>query len=50
MVKGEKRGYRVHYFVNKDTLKYSLEMASDTLDVDKVGNERTGQELTGSDD
>jgi DNA-binding transcriptional ArsR family regulator len=50
MVKGEKRGYRVHYFVNKDTLKYSLDMASDALDVDKVGNERTGQELTGSDD
>jgi len=34
MVKGEKRGYRVHYFVDKDALKSSLEMITAALDVD----------------
>ena len=33
MVKGEKRGYRVHYFVSKEGLESCLELAKAILDV-----------------
>jgi len=36
MVKGEKRGYRVHYFVSKEGLKHCLELATAVLDADKI--------------
>ncbi|MDD4984623.1 MAG: metalloregulator ArsR/SmtB family transcription factor [Dehalococcoidales bacterium] len=36
MVKGEKRGYRVHYFVNKEGFKSGLELVTAVLDVDNI--------------
>ena len=36
MVNGEKRGYRVHYFVSKEGLKSCLELAAAVLDVDNI--------------
>jgi DNA-binding transcriptional ArsR family regulator len=36
MVNGEKRGYRVHYFVSKEGLKSCLELATAILDVDDI--------------
>jgi len=36
MVKGERRGYRVHYFVSKEGLKSCLELATAVLDADNI--------------
>ncbi len=37
MVKGEKRGYHVHYFVSKEELKHCIELAAAVLDPDNKG-------------
>ena len=41
LVKGEKRGYRVHYFVNKDGIKSCLELVTAALDVDNIAQAGT---------
>ena len=41
MVKGEKRGYRVHYFVNTEGLKRCFKLAAAVLKMDNVVQTKT---------
>jgi hypothetical protein len=40
LVKGERRGYRVHYFVNQEAITRAQEQVMETL---KLGEEKTGK-------
>lgn len=51
MVKGEKRGYRVHYFVSTEGLKSCLELATAVLSVDNAIQAETKKiEITAEND
>lgn len=41
LVKGERRGYRIHYFVNKDVLERYRELASAALSMEEPGKEES---------
>lgn len=41
MVKGEKRGYRVHYFVSTEGLKRCFELATAVLKIDNIVQTKT---------
>jgi ArsR family transcriptional regulator len=38
MVKGEKRGYRVHYFINRETLDRAQELIAAVFQLEELGN------------
>ena len=44
LVKGERRGYRIHYFVNQDVLEKCRRLTSAALSVEEVGKEEPCQE------
>ena len=44
LVKGERRGYHVHYFVNRDVLERCRELASVALSIGDSGQEESCQE------
>jgi ArsR family transcriptional regulator, arsenate/arsenite/antimonite-responsive transcriptional repressor len=39
LVKGERRGCRIHYFVNRDALERYRKLASAALSIEATGNE-----------
>jgi DNA-binding transcriptional ArsR family regulator len=41
LVKGERRGYRIHYFVSKEGLKSCLELAISALNTDNTVQAKT---------
>jgi ArsR family transcriptional regulator len=44
LVKGERRGYYIHYFVNKDILEKCRKLTSTALSMDEPGEEQLCQE------
>jgi ArsR family transcriptional regulator len=44
LVKGERRGYRIHYFLNQETLIQAQQQISGALDLKKQTNNRNSQE------
>jgi len=44
LVKGERRGYHIHYFVNQDALEKCRKLASTALSIEKPGEEPACQE------
>ena len=44
LVKGERRGYHIHYFVNQDALEKCRRLASMALSIEEPGEERLCQE------
>jgi ArsR family transcriptional regulator len=44
LVKGERRGYHIHYFVNRDVLEKCRDLASAALSIEEPGEEQTCQE------
>ena len=44
LVKGERRGYHIHYFVNRDVLERCRELASAALSIGDSGEEESCQE------
>ena len=44
LVKGERRGYHIHYFVNRDALKKYRELTSAALSMEDPGEEQSCQE------
>ena len=44
LVKGERRGYHIHYFVNREVLKRCLELVSAALSMGKPAEEKSCQE------
>jgi ArsR family transcriptional regulator len=44
LVKGERRGYRIHYFVNRDALERCRRLTSEALSTEKPGNEQSYHE------
>jgi ArsR family transcriptional regulator, arsenate/arsenite/antimonite-responsive transcriptional repressor len=44
LVKGERRGYRIHYFVNQDVLEKCRNLASAALSMEETGEEQSCQE------
>jgi len=45
LVKGERRGYHVHYFINQDALERCRKLASTVLSMKKSGDEQLCQEF-----
>ena len=41
LVKGERRGYHIHYFVNRDVLERCRELALVALSMEKPGQEKS---------
>ena len=41
LVKGERRGYHIHYFVNQDMLEKSRKLVSETLSTEKTVEEQS---------
>ena len=41
LVKGERRGYHVHYFINPETLERCLNLVSAVLTIEEPGKEET---------
>jgi DNA-binding transcriptional ArsR family regulator len=48
LVKGERRGYRIHYFINQETLIKAQQQISSALDLKKQTNNGTSQEKLNS--
>jgi len=46
LVKGERRGYRIHYFVNRDALERCRRLASAALSLEEPGNEESCREYS----
>ena len=46
LVKGERRGYRIHYFINKDALERCRKLASAALSIEEPGKEGSCQECS----
>ena len=44
LVKGERRGYHIHYFVNQDMLEKYRELTSAALSIKEPGEEQSCQE------
>ena len=44
LVKGERRGYHIHYFVNRDALEKYRELTSAALSMEEPSEERSCQE------
>jgi ArsR family transcriptional regulator, arsenate/arsenite/antimonite-responsive transcriptional repressor len=44
LVKGERRGYRIHYFVNRDALERCRRLASAALSLEEPSNEESYHE------
>ncbi|MFW6102321.1 MAG: ArsR/SmtB family transcription factor [Chloroflexota bacterium] len=44
LVKGERRGYHIHYFVNRDVLQKCHRLASAALNMEEPGEEQSCQE------
>jgi ArsR family transcriptional regulator, arsenate/arsenite/antimonite-responsive transcriptional repressor len=44
LVRGERRGYHIHYFVNRDALAKCRELTSAALSMDELGEEQSYQE------
>jgi ArsR family transcriptional regulator len=44
LVKGERRGYHIHYFVNRDVLEKCRSLTSAALSMEKPGEEQSCQE------
>jgi ArsR family transcriptional regulator len=45
LVKGERRGYHIHYFVNQDVLEKCRRLASAALSMEEPGEEQSCQEF-----
>lgn len=45
LVKGERRGYHVHYFINQDALERCRKLASTVLSMKESGDEQLCQEF-----
>jgi len=43
LVKGERRGYRVHYFVNRETLRRCRDLVSAALSIDRLYKDEAQQ-------
>ena len=44
LVKGERRGYHIHYFVNQDVLEKYRELTSAVLSIEEPGEEQSCKE------
>jgi ArsR family transcriptional regulator len=44
LVKGERRGYHIHYFVNRDVLEKCRDLTSAALSIEEPGEEKSCQE------
>jgi len=44
LVKGERRGYHIHYFVNRDVLEKCRSLTSAALSIEEPGEEQSCQE------
>ena len=44
LVKGERRGYHIHYFVNQDMLERCRRLVSEALSTEEPGDEKSCQE------
>jgi len=44
LVKGERRGYHIHYFVNRDVLEKCRDLASSALSMEGLSEEQSCQE------
>ena len=44
LVKGKRRGYHIHYFVNQDMLKRCRKLTSEALSMEEPGEEQSCQE------
>jgi ArsR family transcriptional regulator len=44
LVKGERRGYHIHYFVNQDVLEKCRKLTSATLSIEEPSREQSCQE------
>ena len=44
LVKGERRGYHIHYFINQDVLEKCRRLASAALSMEEPGEEQSCQE------
>ena len=44
LVKGERRGYHIHYFVNRDVLEKCRKLVSAALSMEEPGEEQSCQE------
>jgi len=44
LVKGERRGYRIHYFINQETLIHSQQQISNALRLEELPTEGNSQE------
>jgi DNA-binding transcriptional ArsR family regulator len=40
LVKGERRGYHIHYFINRESLEHCRDIISVALTIDEPGKER----------
>jgi len=45
LVKGERRGYHIHYFINQDVLKKCQILTSAALSIEESGEEQSCQEF-----
>ena len=44
LVKGERRGYHIHYFVNRDALERCRRLVSEALSIEELSEEQSCQE------
>ena len=44
LVKGERRGYHIHYFVNRDALERCRRLVSEALSIEELSEEQLCQE------
>lgn len=45
LVKGERRGYHIHYFVNQEALEKCLKLVSAALSIEEADEEQSCQEV-----